>query len=90
MSSLTNRCVRLLPSLCRIRGIAEGFAGHVGETDREWPLNRCLPIVEPRCNALRFRSPLRSIMLCSAARGSLAAGTRDLTSKRWLIYRSTT
>lgn len=49
-----------------------------------------LPIVEQALYALRFRSPTRLNLLCSAARGSLAAGTRDLTSKRWLIYRSTT
>jgi len=39
-----------------------------------------LPIVEVRVNALRFGTPLPSITLGSAARGPLAASTRDLMS----------
>ncbi len=36
------------------------------------------PIVEPGLYALRFGFPAVLILLCSATRGSLAAGTRDL------------
>jgi hypothetical protein len=36
------------------------------------------PIVEPGLYALRFDFPAVLILLCSATRGSLAAGTRDL------------